>query len=93
MIDKHNGEWAWTNYLSLRSLQEAERIRAQLLPIMEQFGLAIRSTPKQKKLFANIQKALVCGFFMQVARKKGPGKYLTEHNQVWTPLHVLQGFF
>ena len=88
MIDKNNGEWAWTHYLSLRSLQEAEKIRGQLLPIMEQFGLAIRSTRKQRKLFTNIQKALVCGFFMQVARKKGSGKYLTEHNQVCPPLHI-----
>jgi len=54
---------------------------------MERFGLAICSTPVQKVLLTNIQKALVCGFFMQVARKKDLGKYLTEHNQVCLPWH------
>jgi hypothetical protein len=69
--DKHDKNWAWTNYLSLRALQQAENVRAQLQRTMERFEIDLISLDDQKKLFINIRKALVAGFFMQVAHKEG----------------------
>ncbi len=51
---------------------------------MEKFDLDLVSTTDQRKFYTNIRKALVCGFFMQVAHKEGAkGNYLTvKDNQV-----------
>ncbi len=81
---KRDKNWAWTNYLSLSALQQAENDRSQLQLIMERLELELISIADSKKLFINIRKALVCGFFMQVAHKEGEkGNYLTvKQNQV-----------
>ena len=74
----HDKNWAWTNYLSLRALQQADNVRAQLQRTMERFEVELVSLADQTKLFVNVRKALVCGFFMQVAHKEGEkGNYLT----------------
>ena len=51
---------------------------------MERLELELISISDPKKLFVNIRRALVCGFFMQVAHKEGEkGNYLTaKDNQV-----------
>lgn len=51
---------------------------------MQRYDIDLISLSDQKKLFENIRKALVCGFFMQVAHKEGEkGNYLTvKDNQV-----------
>lgn len=84
LIDKNDKNWAWINYLSARALQQAENVRAQLQRTMERFELDLISLDDQKKLFVNIRKSLVAGFFMQVAHKEGEkGNYLTvKDNQV-----------
>lgn len=70
--------WAAKNFVSKRSLTEAESIRKQLERLMEQFAIRIVSHPDETKLHRNLQKALVCGFFMQVAHKEHmEGRYLT----------------
>jgi len=81
---KQDKNWAWTNYLSLRALQQAENVRSQLQRIMERLEIELISIADGKKLFLNIRKALICGFFMQVAHKEGEkGNYLTvKDNQV-----------
>ena len=81
---KHDKNWAWTNYLSLHALQQAENVRSQLQRIMERLELEQISITDPKKLFVNIRRALVCGFLMQVAHKEGEmGNYLTaKDNQV-----------
>ena len=76
-LDMHDKNWAWTNYLSLRALQQADNVRAQLQRTMERFEVELVSLADQTKLFVNVRKALVCGFFMQVAHKEGEkGNYL-----------------
>ena len=81
---KHDKNWAWTNYLAQRALQQAENVRTQLQRIMERLELDLISITDSNKLFLNIRRALVCGFFMQVAHKEGEkGNYLTvKDNQV-----------
>ena len=77
-LDKHDKNWAWTNYLSLRALQQADNVRAQLQRTMERFEVELVSLADPVKLFVNIRQALVCGFFMQIAHKEGEkGNYLT----------------
>ena len=83
-LDKHDKNWAWTNYLSLRALQQADNVRAQLQRNMERFDIDLISLQDENRLYLKIRQALVCGFFMQVAHKEGEkGNYLTvKDNQV-----------
>ena len=77
-LDKGEKNWAWTNYLSLRALQQADNVRSQLQRTMERSEIELISLLDQEKLFTAIRKTLVCGFFMQVAHKEGEkGNYLT----------------
>jgi pre-mRNA-splicing factor ATP-dependent RNA helicase DHX15/PRP43 len=74
------------NYVSARSLAEAVNARAQILRIMERFGIDVvtKSYKDQTRHYINIQRALVCGYFSQVAQKSSQGSsYLTiRDNQV-----------
>lgn len=51
---------------------------------MERYEIDIVSTTDERKLYTSIRKALVCGYFMQVAHKEGEkNQYLTvKDNQV-----------
>ncbi|EKM51224.1 uncharacterized protein PHACADRAFT_177891 [Phanerochaete carnosa HHB-10118-sp] len=82
--NKHDKNWAWTNYLSSRALMQAENVRAQLERTMERFEVSLVSTQDERKLYLNVRKALVCGYFMQVAHREGEkNQYMTvKDNQV-----------
>ncbi len=86
LSDRSDHKWAWKNYISARSLAEAANVRTQLLRIMERFeiDLVTKSYKNQTRHYMDIRKALVCGYFMQVAHKEGErGSYLTvKDNQV-----------
>jgi pre-mRNA-splicing factor ATP-dependent RNA helicase DHX15/PRP43 len=88
-VDLHERNWAWNNYVSARSLSQADNVRAQLLRVMErlEIDLVSKAYADQTRHYMNIRKALVCGFFMQVAHKEGEkGSYLTvKDNQVRFP--------
>ncbi|KAF8531861.1 hypothetical protein JB92DRAFT_2803211 [Gautieria morchelliformis] len=76
--DQHDKNWTRRNYLSARALAEADKVRTQLLRMMEHFDIDIVSTQDQRTFYTNIPKALVCGFFMQVAHKEaGKRSYAT----------------
>ncbi|KAF8635093.1 hypothetical protein AX15_000533 [Amanita polypyramis BW_CC] len=84
----YNKNWAWQNYISQRSLTQAENVRNQLLRVMERFEVEILTLEDEKKLYQNIRKTLVCGFFMQVAHKEGEkGNYLTVKDDQVVALH------
>lgn len=82
--DLHDKNWAWSNYLSQRSLAQADNVRTQLERIMERFEIPLLTTEDERKFHENVRKSLVLGFFMQVAHKEGEkGSYLTvKDNQV-----------
>ena len=86
VTDLHDDTWARNHYISARSLAEADNVRAQLLRIMERLEIDIvtKSYKDQTQHHTNIRKALVCGYFMQVAHKEGGnGAYCTvKDNQV-----------
>ena len=71
-------QWCHDHFLSLRALQSADNVRLQLRRIMEREELELMSTPfEDKKYYENIRRALVSGFFMQVAKKEANGKTYT----------------
>lgn len=70
-------QWCHDHFLSLRALQSADNVRLQLQRIMEREEIELLSTPfEDKKYYENIRRALVAGFFMQVAKKESQGKSL-----------------
>ncbi|EIW52868.1 P-loop containing nucleoside triphosphate hydrolase protein [Trametes versicolor FP-101664 SS1] len=86
--NKHDKNWCWNNYLSARALQQAENVRTQLLRTMERYEIELVTTKDERKLWTNIRKALVCGFFMQVAHKEGEkSQYLTVKDNQVVSLH------
>ncbi|KAG4301024.1 hypothetical protein PCANB_002638 [Pneumocystis canis] len=86
-----NGDanWCYEHFLSHRSLQSADNIRAQLKRTMEKNDIDLVSTPfDDKKYYDNIRRALVSGFFMQVAKKSVSDKnYLTVKDNQPVGLH------
>jgi pre-mRNA-splicing factor ATP-dependent RNA helicase DHX15/PRP43 len=79
VTDLNDSKWAWNNYISARPLVEAANVRAQLLRIMErlEINLVTESFKDPTKQYVGILKALVCGYFMQVAHKSEAGSYRT----------------
>lgn len=87
-------QWCHDHFLSYRALTQADNVRLQLKRIMERQELELMSTPfEDKKYYENIRRALVAGFFMQVAKRDGTGKtYVTvkdEQNVLLHPSTVL----
>jgi pre-mRNA-splicing factor ATP-dependent RNA helicase DHX15/PRP43 len=81
-------QWCHDHFLSLRALQSADNVRQQLLRIMEREEIELISTPfEDKKYYENIRRALVAGFFMQVAKKDSTGKSM--YTTVKDNQHVL----
>ncbi|KAL6414465.1 pre-mRNA-splicing factor ATP-dependent RNA helicase prp43 [Ilyonectria robusta] len=67
--------WCHEHFLSFRHLSSADNVRAQLKRIMDTHGLELMSTPfEDKNYYNNIRRALLSGFFMQVAMKESSGK-------------------
>ncbi|KAF2430479.1 P-loop containing nucleoside triphosphate hydrolase protein [Tothia fuscella] len=82
-------QWCHDHFLSYRALQQADNVRSQLKRIMEREDLELMSTPfEDKKYYENIRRALVSGFFMQVAKRDGSGKtYITVKDDQSVLLH------
>jgi len=82
-------QWCHDHFLSFRSLQQADNIRLQLQRIMEREEVALVSRPfGDKSYYENIRRALVAGFFMQVAKRDGSGKlYTTVKDEQTVLLH------
>jgi len=76
-------QWCYDHFLNYRSLAQADNVRSQLSRIMEREGLELVSTPfSDRKYYENIRRALVAGFFMQVAKLDSSEKvYSTVDNQ------------
>ncbi|KAI0025711.1 P-loop containing nucleoside triphosphate hydrolase protein [Xylariomycetidae sp. FL0641] len=71
-------QWCHKHYLSFRHLTSADNVRQQLKRIMETQGLDLMSTDfNDKNYYTNIRRALVTGFFMQVAKRENNKVYRT----------------
>jgi pre-mRNA-splicing factor ATP-dependent RNA helicase DHX15/PRP43 len=82
-------KWCHEHFLSLRHLSGADSVRAQLKQIMETHEIDLVSTPfEDKNYYTNIRRALLSGFFMQVALREGSGKiYRTVKDNQAVMLH------
>ncbi|KAL9036196.1 MAG: hypothetical protein Q9214_006244 [Letrouitia sp. 1 TL-2023] len=94
-VQQNPKQWCYEHFLSLRSLQSADNVREQLKRIMERLEIEFVSTPfEDKKYYENIRRALVAGFFMQIAKKEGTkNTYITvkdNENVALHPSSVLQ---
>lgn len=89
-------QWCHQHYLSHRHLKSADNVRTQLRRIMETHEVELVSTDfNDKNYYSNIRRALVAGFFMQVAKREGNGKIyrtMKDNNQavMLHPSTVLQ---
>lgn len=88
-VQENPKQWCHDHFLSLRALQSADNVRQQLRRIMEREEIDLVSTPfEDKKYYENIRRALVAGFFMQVAKKEGTSKsYITVKDNQNVLLH------
>lgn len=88
---KQNGEdneWCYQNFLNHRSLKSADNVRSQLSRLCSRLGVQLISTDFNDKMFyTNIRKALVSGYFMQVAHLQRSGTYLTVKDNQTVYLH------
>ncbi|KAI6656994.1 Pre-mRNA-splicing factor ATP-dependent RNA helicase PRP1 [Oopsacas minuta] len=81
-------QWCYDNFLNYRSLMAADNVREQLSRIMERFDIKRTSTDfRSKDYYMNIRRALVSGFFMQVAHLEKSGHYLTVKDNQVVQLH------
>ncbi|KAJ3395078.1 DEAH-box ATP-dependent RNA helicase prp43 [Lobulomyces angularis] len=86
--NQHDDKFCVNNFLSHRSLKNADSVREQLQRVMEKLGLRMNSTMYEDPSFwENIKKALCAGFFMQVAHLQKNGKYLTAKDNRPVQLH------
>ncbi|XP_065653501.1 putative pre-mRNA-splicing factor ATP-dependent RNA helicase PRP1 [Hydra vulgaris] len=81
-------QWCYDNFLNVRSLKSADNVRQQLARIMDRFSLKRTSTDfNSRDYYVNIRKALVTGFFMQIAHLEKTGHYLTVKDNQVVQLH------
>lgn len=86
--NENDSKWCYENFINQRSLKAADNIRTQLARIMKKFDLPLVSTEfTSKDYYLNIRKALVSGFFMQVAHLEKTGHYLTVKDNQVVALH------
>jgi len=69
--------WCWENFVQERSMQLAVNVRRQLEEAIKRAGIEIISTPHDhKNYYINIRKAILNGFFQQIAfLKDRQGRY------------------
>ncbi|KAG8033861.1 hypothetical protein G9C98_008342 [Cotesia typhae] len=81
-------QWCYDHFVNYRSLKSGDNVRQQLSRIMDRFSLKRTSTDfTSKDYYINIRKALVDGFFMQVAHLERTGHYLTIKDNQMVQLH------
>ncbi|CAI5443918.1 unnamed protein product [Caenorhabditis angaria] len=88
---KQNNEdpqWCYQNFVNYRSMKTADTVRQQLSRVMDKYNLRRVSTDfKSRDYYLNIRKALVAGFFMQVAHLERSGHYVTVKDNQLVNLH------
>ncbi|KAK9817919.1 hypothetical protein WJX72_004309 [[Myrmecia] bisecta] len=82
--NQESADWCYDNFLNHRSLKAADSVRGQLARVATRLGVRLTSTDfHSRDYYINIRKALVAGYFMQVAHLERNGQYLTvKDNQV-----------
>lgn len=83
-VTDEDPSWCYENFVNQRALKSADNVRQQLVRIMSRFTLKLCSTDfNSRDYYVNIRKAMLAGYFMQVAHLERTGHYLTvKDNQV-----------
>ena len=85
-------EQCWEHWLNHRSLKSADNVRRQLERVCARLQIKLCSTPfHSPQYYPNLRKALVAGFFMQVAHLEKNGQYLTVKDNQLVSLHPSSG--
>lgn len=80
--------WCYDNFMNHRSLKSADNVRSQLRRTMEKYDLDLVSTDfENRSYYTNIRRAIVAGYFMQVAHLERSGHYLTVKDNQIVQLH------
>jgi len=83
-----NPSWCHDNFVNHRSMKSADSVRGQLARIMNRFKLPMVSPEfNSNSYYVSIRKALVEGFFMQIAHLEKTGHYLTVKDNQVVALH------
>ena len=85
---KEDPDWCWNNYISHRAMKSADNVRTQLVRICQRFNLPLVSTDfASREYYPNIRKAILSGYFMQVAHLERGGRYLTVKDNQEVQIH------
>ncbi|CAN7129145.1 unnamed protein product [Brassica rapa subsp. narinosa] len=87
---QNNGDpnWCYQNFINHRAMKSADNVREQLVRIMSRFNLKTCSSDfTSRDYYINIRKALLAGYFMQVAHLDRTGHYLTAKDGQMVHLH------
>ncbi|XP_074370304.1 putative pre-mRNA-splicing factor ATP-dependent RNA helicase DEAH2 [Apium graveolens] len=80
--------WCYENFVNYRVLKSADHVRQQLACIMARFNLKLCSTDfNSRDYYINIKKAMLSGYFTQVAHLERTGDYLTVKDNRVVHLH------
>jgi len=88
--NNEDNQWCYENFVNFRSLKAADNVRQQLARILQRQRPDIKFVSvdfNSKEYYVNIRKALVAGFFMQVAHLEKTGHYLTVKDNQVVALH------
>ncbi|CDR00175.1 unnamed protein product, partial [Oncorhynchus mykiss] len=87
-------KWCQDYHLNHRALQTADAIRSELTDILKRIELPISETSFGTKTNTlNIKRALLAGFFMQIARDvDGSGNYFTLTNRHMAQVHPASSY-
>lgn len=81
-------QWCYNNFINNRSMRSADNVRNQLLRICQRYNISMVSPEfHASDYYTRIRKALVAGFFMQVAHLERSGHYLTVKDNHQVQLH------
>ncbi|CAD5225787.1 unnamed protein product [Bursaphelenchus okinawaensis] len=81
-------QWCYKNFVNYRALKNCDNVRMQLSRLMDKYNLPRVSTDfNSRDYYLNIRKALVCGFFMQIAHLERSGNYVTVKDHQLVSLH------
>ncbi|KAJ1912724.1 DEAH-box ATP-dependent RNA helicase prp43 [Tieghemiomyces parasiticus] len=84
----NRSEWCYNNFLSQRSLITADRIRVQLERALNSLRAPIRNTSyEDPNYYTNITRAVLSGYFTQVAHKDHKFVYKTVKDEQAVRLH------
>lgn len=86
--NNEDSQWCYNNYMNYRAMKSADSVRSQLVRIASRFNMSLVSTDfTSRDYYLNIRRAILSGYFMQVAHLERQGSYLTVKDNQMVTLH------